>query len=225
MTDTDATSKKRKGRTSEAAAHRATSDESAAAERAPVTAEAAPEAPAAAPEAPAAAPQPAGQAPTLAPGPGRKLDPNQSQITASRNFTGWLSSQRCGLAMTCYQTGWVCLLGVLPDGRLSLCVENFTRAMGVTGNRDVLYVGSLTQLWRLANVLGPTDRANEHFDRLYMPRASQTLGDVDIHEVGIDKVGRVIFVNTKFSCLATVSPTYGFTPIWKPPFISRLAAE
>lgn len=35
----------------------------------------------------------------------------------------------------------------------------------------------------------------------------------------------MIFVNTLFSCLATVSDRYSFIPLWQPPFISRLAAE
>jgi uncharacterized protein (TIGR03032 family) len=34
-----------------------------------------------------------------------------------------------------------------------------------------------------------------------------------------------VFVNSKYSCLATLSITHGFTPLWTPPFISRLAAE
>ncbi|NJK68906.1 MAG: TIGR03032 family protein [Microcoleus sp. SU_5_3] len=34
-----------------------------------------------------------------------------------------------------------------------------------------------------------------------------------------------IFVNTLFSCLATVSETHSFVPLWQPPFISKLAAE
>jgi uncharacterized protein (TIGR03032 family) len=74
-------------------------------------------------------------------------------------------------------------------------------------------------------VLAPHERANEHFDRLYVPRNAQTTGDIDVHELNVDKAGRVIFVNTKFSCLATMSLTHGFKPLWKPPFISRLAAE
>nr|MDQ4087650.1 TIGR03032 family protein [Pseudomonadota bacterium] len=40
-----------------------------------------------------------------------------------------------------------------------------------------------------------------------------------------DQSGRIIFVNTKFSCLATTSPRHGFKPLWKPAFISALAAE
>ena len=74
-------------------------------------------------------------------------------------------------------------------------------------------------------MLGPQERANGHFDRLYVPRNAQTTGDIDVHELSVDRTGRVVFVNTKFSCLATTSTTHGFRPIWKPPFISRLAAE
>ena len=32
-------------------------------------------------------------------------------------------------------------------------------------------------------------------------------------------------VNTRFSCLATLHPDYHFVPRWRPPFVSRLAAE
>ena len=58
-----------------------------------------------------------------------------------------------------------------------------------------------------------------------MPRNAQTIGDVDIHELAVDRSGWLIFVNTKYSCLETVSRTQSFTPIWKPPFICRLAPE
>ena len=34
-----------------------------------------------------------------------------------------------------------------------------------------------------------------------------------------------MFVNTLFSCLATLSETHSFAPLWQPPFVSRLAAE
>ena len=37
--------------------------------------------------------------------------------------------------------------------------------------------------------------------------------------------GRIVFVNTLFSCLAMLSPTHSFRVHWKPPFISKLAAE
>jgi len=52
-----------------------------------------------------------------------------------------------------------------------------------------------------------------------------TTGDLDIHDIAVTENGQVIFVNTLFSCLATVSERYSFIPLWQPPFISRLAAE
>ena len=150
---------------------------------------------------------------------------NQTQISVSRGFGNWLVRNHCSLAFSSYQTGQLFLVGMLPNGQVSFHQQNYVRAMGLHATPQRLYVGSLFQIWRLENVLAPHERANEHFDRLYVPRNAQTTGDIDVHELGVDKAGRVIFVNTKFSCLATMSVTHGFRPLWKPPFISRLAAE
>ncbi|MBB3912584.1 TIGR03032 family protein [Sphingomonas desiccabilis] len=46
-------------------------------------------------------------------------------------------------------------------------------------------------------MLRPGERANGKFDMPLVPRNAQTVGDVDIHEVGTGAEGRVIFVNTK----------------------------
>ena len=150
---------------------------------------------------------------------------DQTQISVSRGFGNWLARNRCSLAFTSYQTGQLFLVGRLPGGQVSFHQQHYVRAMGVHAMPARLYVGSLFQIWRLENVLAPHERANENFDRLYVPRNAQTTGDIDVHELSIDRAGRVIFVNTKFSCLATTSITHGFKPLWKPPFISRLAAE
>ncbi|HUX24260.1 MAG TPA: DUF4915 domain-containing protein, partial [Burkholderiales bacterium] len=48
------------------------------------------------------------------------------------------------------------------------------------------------------------------YDKLYVPRMAYTTGDIDIHDVAVDKNGRVIFVNTMFSCLATVGEGASF---------------
>ena len=54
---------------------------------------------------------------------------------------------------------------------------------------------------------------------------SWVTGDLDVHDIALAPDGRPVFVNTLFSCLATVSDTNSFAPVWKPPFITRLAAE
>jgi uncharacterized protein (TIGR03032 family) len=50
-------------------------------------------------------------------------------------------------------------------------------------------------------------------------------GDLDVHDIGFGEDGRPVFVNTLFSCIAEVSDGHSFKPLWKPGFISRLAAE
>jgi len=85
-------------------------------------------------------------------------------------------------------------------------------------------MSSLYQLWRFENVLEPGQFA-KGYDRLYAPKVGYVTGDLDIHDVAIDATGRPVFVNTLFGCLATVSDRHSFIPLWKPPFLSRLAAE
>jgi uncharacterized protein (TIGR03032 family) len=63
------------------------------------------------------------------------------------------------------------------------------------------------------------------FDRFYAPRSAELTGDINIHELGVDAEGRVLFINSRYSCLATISATRAFKPLWKPRFISKLAPE
>ncbi len=101
----------------------------------------------------------------------------------------------------------------------------FERAMGVVGNAQRIYLGGLYQLWRFENVLRPNEVIHGQFDKCYVPRNAQTIGDLDIHELGIQANGKVLFVNTKYSCLAELSQTHSFKAVWKPTFISKLAPE
>lgn len=151
--------------------------------------------------------------------------PTHLRIAVSRGLADWLRRHRTGFAFTSFQTGQLFLVGVLADGTVSLNQQDFVRAMGVCYQPGRLYLGTLSQVWRLENMLRPGECANGQFDLALVPRNAQTVGDVDIHEVGTDGEGRVIFVNTSYSCLATLDPVHSFRPIWKPSFISRLAPE
>ena len=170
---------------------------------------------------PAAAEQPAAQA-QQAPKDLTKLVVNKS---CSRSLAGWLGQNRLSLAITSYQSGRIYLVGSDKDGRVSFFERIFERAMGVVGNAQRIYLGGLYQLWRFENVLRSNEIMHGQFDKCYVPRNAQTIGDVDIHELGIRKNGKVVFVNTKYSCLSELSPTHSFKAIWKPKFVSKLAPE
>jgi uncharacterized protein (TIGR03032 family) len=155
-------------------------------------------------------------------------DQQQTTISTSRGFVDFLVTNRLSIALTSYQTGQLMLIGPLLDGRLSVFQRNFVRAMGLWASPQRLYLSSIAQIWRLENVLGPGQLANQkqlHYERLYVPRLSYTTGDIDAHELGIDKNDQLIFVNTKYSCLATPDTVHSFKPLWKPPFISKIAPE
>lgn len=173
-------------------------------------------------EAPAAS---TGQPAPQAHQPARDITKLKVEKSCSRGLAGWLAQHRLSLAITSYQTGRIYLVGSDQQGRVSFFERIFERAMGVVGNAQRIYLGGLYQLWRFENVLRPNEIIHGQFDKCYVPRNAQTIGDLDIHELGIRKDGRVVFVNTKYSCLAELSPTHSFKAIWKPKFISKLAPE
>ena len=170
------------------------------------------------------------------------------EINASRQFTSWLASQNLSLVFTTYQAGKVFFIGLRQNGELSVFERTFERCMGLYAHNSSLYMSSLYQLWRLENALEPGQIA-DGYDAVYVPQVGYITGDLDIHDVVLveppqppklggdqqvepqvpslnnGRLGGVVFVNTLFSCLATISETKSFVPFWKPPFISKLAAE
>lgn len=169
------------------------------------------------------------------------------EISSSRQFTSWLADQNSSFAFTTYQAGKVFFIGLQPTGQLSVFERNFERCMGLWANGSRFYMSSLYQLWRFENALEPGQTHNG-YDCLYVPQVGYITGDLDVHDVVVEAPpqsllvtgeskeepsvtkgdihgGRVVFVNTLFNCLATVSEQHSFIPLWRPPFISRLAAE
>jgi uncharacterized protein (TIGR03032 family) len=146
------------------------------------------------------------------------------EITVSRHFLSWLHDAAISLAFTTYQTNRLFLIGLKPDGALSIFERHFDRPMGLYATAERLHMTTRWQLWELDNALPPGE-LHDGYDRVYVPRRSHTTGDLDAHDVALERAGRIVFVNTLYSCLAAVSERYSFAPLWKPPFISRLAPE
>jgi uncharacterized protein (TIGR03032 family) len=148
----------------------------------------------------------------------------------SERLWNWLNESQISLVFTTYQTNRLFLVGINPEGRLAVNERLFDKPMGLfaesrpqsQGQR--LWMSTRYQLWQLENRLGPGEQ-HQGGDRLYIPSLSHTTGDLNVHDVVVDAQGRVLFVNTDFSCLATLCPGYSFEPIWQPPFITKLVAE
>ena len=146
------------------------------------------------------------------------------QISYSRNFLEWLNLQQISLAFTTYQTNRLFLLGIKPDGKLSAFERLFERAMGLAATEDRLYLATRYQIWQFDNNLRHGE-FYKYFDKVYIPHVGYTTGDLDIHDITVDSEGNLVFVNTLYNCLATLSDSYSFKALWQPKFISKLAAE
>ena len=146
------------------------------------------------------------------------------EITASRLFVSWLAEQNASIAFTTYQAGKLFFIGLNERGELAIFNRNLARVMGIAVHEQTLWVATLWQLWRFENALKPGEKHGA-LDRYYVPQLAYTTGDIDVHDVAVHAAGEPIFVSTLFSCIAKPDPKYSFNPIWKPPFVSKYAAE
>jgi uncharacterized protein (TIGR03032 family) len=146
-------------------------------------------------------------------------------VTTSRQFPSWLADSGSSLAISTYQSGKVILIGANKQaGRLSVFERTLERPMGMAFRDSRLAVASMIQITSFVDAARGTPGA-AGYDALFVPQSATYTADLDAHDVAFDADGRLVFVNTLFSCLATTSETHSFKPLWKPSFVSRLAPE
>lgn len=150
----------------------------------------------------------------------------ETTYSFSAGLIARLARLRISLAFTSYQSGFLYMLGSSPAHGAQLHQSGVQKPMGIS----IDSAGDLTlcagvSVIRYQNVLRPGEQINHIFDACYMPRTIHTTGDLDGHDVGVDAGGRIIFVSSRFNCLATISERHSFEPVWLPPFISALVDE
>ena len=164
-------------------------------------------------------------------------------VIGSKYFLDWLAQQNVALAFTTYQTGKLFLVGRKPDHTISVFERTYNHCMGMCATPDAqtIWLSSRFQIWRLERAAAravphvppqPDDQAaavpawsERGYDFAYVPRVGHTTGHLDVHDMAMDAEGRLIFVNTSFGCLAALSETASFQPLWHPSFISSLVPE
>jgi uncharacterized protein (TIGR03032 family) len=163
---------------------------------------------------------------TTTPPPAAAAPEEKFALTSSRHFPDWLARAGASLAFTTYQAGKLFLIGLRAGGRLAVFERTFARCMGLGVSSDArsLLLATQYQLLRFDNVV-PRGGAHGEHDAVFSPHVAWITGDVDAHDVAIASDGRPVFVNTLFSCVATVSEGASFKPLWRPPFVSKLAPE
>jgi uncharacterized protein (TIGR03032 family) len=158
----------------------------------------------------------------------QRTPPAAETVTYSMSpgLSGFLGAQKIALAISSYQSGKFYLIGRNADGGLHVHERFFRKAMGIcVPNKDTILLATLFQVLKFRNVLNEGERINDLHDACFVPRTIHVTGELDAHDVGQLGDGRIVFVNTLYNCLATTSDRASFTPLWKPPFISRIVRE
>jgi len=152
-------------------------------------------------------------------------DPAPLQAGHTPNFPTLLRQLGASLLVTTYQAGKLVLVRAEED-TINTHFRSFQAPMGLAladgGARFA--VGTTTQVWEYRNnpdVARRLEPAGRH-DACFLPRSSHFTGNVQIHEMAYGAGGQLWFVNTRFSCLATLDPESSFVPRWRPPFITDL---
>jgi uncharacterized protein (TIGR03032 family) len=155
----------------------------------------------------------------------REQSPAKSLVELSPGFVSWMIRYRVSLACTGSNLGHLLLIGSRSDGTAAFSQAQFQGARGLAAFSHRIYLADRTSIWRLENTLRSREVVQNQYDRLFVPRNAQLTSDIGAHELAVERSGRMIVVATKYSCLATTSATHAFKPLWKPPFISKLAPE
>jgi|MDSZ01.2.fsa_nt_gb uncharacterized protein (TIGR03032 family) len=146
------------------------------------------------------------------------------QAITSPGLPEWLQEQDISLVLSTYRANRLIFIGRDHDSNLKLEERLFDRPMGLFVSKQSIWMAGRSHIWRIDNLLGK-DGEHEGADNIYVPSASFLTGEVNAHELVITTDNEPLFVNTVFSCLATIKPGCSFQPIWKPSFIDALVAE
>ena len=174
---------------------------------------------------------------------------NVIRVAVSDSFQNWMSQCGGALAVTTYQAGKVALLGWDEHRRqVTLLLRQFDKPLGLAARGPAMALATRHEVTVFADApllaRDYLDNQPGRYDALYLPRATYHTGDVNAHDLAFTGPGDsasgggtpgaagggaveadLWLVNSRFSCLASLSREFSFVPRWKPPFVSDIVPE
>ncbi len=137
-----------------------------------------------------------------------------------------LEKARSTLAITTYKTGHL-LLARSEGSKINAEVKGIQRAMGVAaaGNRFAVGAADTILSYSANTAIAPAVTGPHPVDTAYVPRSVVHTGDILVHEMAYGSDNLLYFINTRFSCLCRLDLDHSFVPVWRPPWVTALAAE
>jgi len=149
----------------------------------------------------------------------------QQRVRTSEGLATFLEANDISLACTSYQTGRLYFVGRGRRGDIEISHALFPQATGFAVDGNSIVLATMTQIIRLQNIVTGEETEPRGHDKMFVPRTSHLTGNVEVHQVGVGADEQIIFVNTTYNCLCTLSRVHSFKPVWKPSFVSALVAE
>ncbi len=140
----------------------------------------------------------------------------------SQSFPDFLSKLGISLLVTTYQAGKLIHLRN-ENGVLNTHFLDLQKPMGMALKEPRLAIGVGHQIWdcyNMPDVAKKVESTTPH-DACYLPRGLHVTGEIDVHEMAFTDENELWLVNTRMSCLCSLSPEYSVVPRWHPPFISQ----
>ncbi|MCF6442703.1 TIGR03032 family protein [Pseudoalteromonas luteoviolacea] len=163
-----------------------------------------------------------------------------SLVVSSYQSHAVMLLRSCGTALNCSVKKFVRPMGVCvsEDRLLVSTVNRIVNFKASSMSRKSVLSGEVDNIDSLASKLRDEQRDTDAFkalrteqisaikqcDVLFTERSSLTTGTLNTHDIAWGDDGLWV-VNSSFSCLATLSSESGFTPRWKPHFISELKPQ
>ena len=145
----------------------------------------------------------------------------------SPNIPELLYSLQCSVAVTTYQAGKVIFISAPTPTKLVQLPRTFEKPMGLALDKDRLAVATRDQVIVFRNAANMAANYPPHphtYDALFLPRAAYYTGEIDIHDIFWSN-DKLLAVNTRFSCLASIDDTFCFKPEWKPYFVHKITPD
>lgn len=145
-------------------------------------------------------------------------------------FGKFLEANNCSLLVSTYKSNL--MLAVSSSaGEVTTSAWPMPRPMGIARLDNRLAIGTESVIVQYTNQpeLASFIDGDNSADAVYLKRSLHVTGDINIHDVryakGDSGEAELWFVNTRFSCLATIKEGYSFIPRWNPDWISTLISE
>lgn len=164
--------------------------------------------------------------------PAAPAEPHPLRSVYTSNLPNLLGQLGISLAVSTYQAGTVILIRE-DAGVINTHFRKFHKPMGIAfdgraaNGLHKLTVGGANTVWYYRNMPAVAQKLEPEgkHDACYLPREIHVTGDIDIHEMAYGADGTLWVVNTRFGALCTLDPDHSFNPVWRPPFLTALAAQ